>query len=83
MLSSSNINLSGGQLQRISIARAYLKNPKILIFDESTSALDENNETNIIQSWQVLFPDRTILIIAHRLSTIIIVIKFAFLENGK
>lgn len=83
MLSSSNINLSGGQLQRISIARAYLKNPKILIFDESTSALDENNETNIIQSWQVLFPDRTILIIAHRLSTIINCDKIAFLENGK
>jgi len=82
ILSPSNTGLSGGQSQRLSIARAYLKKPKILVFDESTSALDGNTEFNITKSWDTLFPEHTILIIAHRLSTIIHCDRIAFLENG-
>ena len=83
ILSPSNTGLSGGQCQRLSIARAYLKKPKILVFDESTSALDGNTEFNITKSWDTLFNEITILIIAHRLSTIIHCDRIAFLENGK
>ena len=83
VLSPSNIGLSGGQCQRLVIARAYLKKPRILVFDESTSALDGNTEFNITKSWDTLFPKQTILIIAHRLSTIIHCDRIAFLENGK
>lgn len=83
VLSTSNIELSGGQRQRLAIARAYLKKPKILVFDESTSALDGNTEFNIIKSWTKLFPEHTIVVIAHRLSTIVNCDRIAFMENGK
>jgi len=83
ILSSSKTGLSGGQKQRLSITRAYLKKPKILIFDESTSALDGNTEFGITNAWEKLFPQHTIIIIAHRLSTIAHCDRVAFLENGK
>ena len=62
--------LSGGQLQRISIARVFLKNPPILILDEATSALDNVTEYLIQQSLEELCKDRTTIVVAHRLSTI-------------
>ena len=63
--------LSGGQIQRIGIARALYKNCSILIFDEATSALDSATEKDIINSINKLNKDLTIIIIAHRISTVI------------
>lgn len=83
ILDSSTISLSGGQKQRLAIARIYLKNPRILIFDESTSALDGKTELDINETWSQLFKDRTILIIAHRFSTIIKSDRVAYLDDGK
>ena len=64
------VKLSGGHKQRISIARAFLKNPPILILDEATSALDNESERLVQESLKVLAQGRTTLTIAHRLSTI-------------
>lgn len=76
------IQLSAGQRQRISIARAFLKNPPILIFDEPTSALDVSTENLIKNSLKKLAGTRTTFIIAHRLSLIDVSSKILVLENG-
>ena len=77
------LKLSGGEKQRIAIARALLKNPKIFIFDEATSALDTKTEKSIERSLKKLSNNSTTLVIAHRLSTIIDSDKIIVLENGK
>jgi ABC-type multidrug transport system fused ATPase/permease subunit len=77
------IRLSAGQRQRISIARAFLKNPPILIFDEPTSALDTDTESLIKDSLKKLTGNRTTFIIAHRLSIIDIAHKILVLQKGK
>lgn len=64
------VKLSGGQKQRLSIARVFLKNPPVLIFDEETSALDNESEKIVQHSLELLAKDRTTFVIAHRLSTI-------------
>ena len=77
------LKLSGGEKQRIAIARALLKNPKIFIFDEATSALDTKTEKSIERSLKKLSNNSSTLVIAHRLSTVIDADKIIVLENGK
>ena len=62
--------LSGGEKQRISIARALIKNAPIVLLDESTSSLDADNEHEINRALDVLMADKTVIVIAHRLDTV-------------
>jgi subfamily B ATP-binding cassette protein MsbA len=77
------VKLSAGQRQRIAIARALLKNPRILILDEATSALDSESEQMIQKALEVLMENRTTFVIAHRLSTIKNTDRILVLEEGK
>lgn len=81
MVGENGLKLSGGQKQRLAIARAFLKNSKIVVFDESTSALDNVAQTYVQKSIDEC-KGKTIVIVAHRLSTIINVDKIYFLQNG-
>jgi subfamily B ATP-binding cassette protein MsbA len=74
--------LSGGQRQRLAIARAFLKDPRILILDEATSALDTHSERQVQNALDRLMQDRTTIIIAHRLSTIENATKIVVLRKG-
>jgi ATP-binding cassette subfamily B protein len=76
------LKLSGGEKQRVAIARTILKGPEILIFDEATSALDTHTEKEIQRSLRDVAEERTALVIAHRLSTVIDADKIIVLENG-
>ncbi|WP_430787879.1 ABC transporter ATP-binding protein [Virgibacillus flavescens] len=77
------VKLSGGQRQRIAIARAFLRNPKILMMDEATASLDSQSEGIVQQALTRLMDGRTTFVIAHRLSTIIDADKIIFIESGK
>ncbi|MCC2973849.1 ABC transporter ATP-binding protein/permease [Massilia sp. IC2-476] len=77
------VNLSGGEKQRIAIARAVLKDPPILIFDEATSALDVDSEHAITQELDRLSQHRTTLVIAHRLSTIVNADTIVVMDRGR
>jgi ABC-type transport system involved in Fe-S cluster assembly fused permease/ATPase subunit len=77
------LKLSGGEKQRVAIARTILKNPAILLFDEATSALDTHTEKEIQKSLREVSADHTTLIIAHRLSTVIHADEILVLESGR
>ncbi|MBU3600219.1 ABC transporter ATP-binding protein/permease [Polynucleobacter sp. 30F-ANTBAC] len=77
------LKLSGGEKQRVAIARTLLKNPALLIFDEATSALDSETERAIQKELMALAQNRTTLIIAHRLSTVIHAHQILVMDGGK
>jgi ABC-type transport system involved in Fe-S cluster assembly fused permease/ATPase subunit len=77
------LKLSGGEKQRVAIARTILKNPNIMIFDEATSALDSHKEKEIQASLKEISANRSTLVIAHRLSTIIDADEIIVLKNGE
>ena len=82
-LGQGGVNISGGQKQRLYIARAMLKNPKILILDDSTSAVDSATEEKIRKSFYTNFKDTTVLIIAQRISSVSNADKILVLDDGK
>ena len=77
------LKLSGGEKQRIAIARTILKDPGILIFDEATSALDSRTEKEIQTAFSQVSENKTTIIIAHRLSTVVNADNIIVLNNGK
>lgn len=83
VVGNRGLKLSGGEKQRISIARVILKNPKILILDEATSSLDSVSESLIQNALEKVMKGRTSIVIAHRLSTVMAADKIMLLENGK
>jgi ATP-binding cassette subfamily B protein len=83
LVGERGVQLSGGQRQRIAIARAMLKDPRILILDEATSALDAESEDLVQKALTNLMKGRTVLIIAHRLSTVKDTDRVIVLEQGK
>lgn len=77
------VKLSGGQRQRINIARAFLRDPKILMLDEATASLDSQSEHAVQEALTRLMEGRTTFVIAHRLSTIVDADKIIFIEKGQ
>jgi len=77
------LKLSGGEKQRVAIARTILKAPAILLFDEATSALDTHTEREIQASLREVSKERTTLVIAHRLSTVVDADEILVLEQGR
>ena len=83
MVGERGLKLSGGEKQRVAIARTLLKNPPILILDEATSALDSRTEAAIQETLERIARNRTTIIIAHRLSTVVGADRIAVLEEGR
>ena len=83
MVGERGLKLSGGEKQRVAIARTILKNPRILILDEATSALDTRTEQEIQQALRLVAANRTTLVIAHRLSTVVDADEILVLQEGE
>ena len=82
MLLERGQNLSGGQMQRLSLARALLKNADVYIFDEATSSIDNESEEIILEVLKRLKKDKTIIFISHRLKSTMIADKIYLLDAG-
>jgi len=82
-IGQEGLSLSGGEQQRILIARAIYKNPSFLFLDEGTSALDANNEKKIMENLQLVFRGKTVLIVAHRLSTVKNADQILVMDGGR
>ena len=83
MIGEDGVRLSGGEKQRISIARAMLKKSPIILLDEATSSLDSETETKIQDALKILTKNKTTIVIAHRLSTILNSNKIYIIDAGK
>jgi len=83
MVGERGTTLSGGQKQRIAIARALLKNPRLLILDDSTSSVDTETEADIQQALKILMKGRTTFIIAHRIQSIMNADLILVMDNGR
>jgi len=82
VIGENGVKLSGGEKQRLSIARAFLKNSKIILLDEATSSLDSDTENKIQKALDLLTTNKTTVVIAHRLSTILNSDKIYVIDNG-
>jgi ATP-binding cassette subfamily B protein len=83
VVGEKGVTLSGGQKQRVAIARTLLKNPSILIFDDSTSAVDTETEAEIRSALNELMQNRTTFIIAHRIQSVMIADLILVLDKGE
>jgi ATP-binding cassette subfamily B protein len=83
MVGERGLKLSGGEKQRVAIARTLLKRPPILVFDEATSSLDSKSEQAILSALREISRDHTSLVIAHRLSTVIDADRIVVLQQGR
>jgi ATP-binding cassette subfamily B protein len=83
ILGESAENISGGQKQRIALARAFYRDAPIILFDEATSALDPTTEAAVLQSFNAISKDKTVLMVAHRFSAIDFCDYVVVMESGK
>ena len=83
VIGENSSGFSGGQLQRMVIARAILKNPRILIFDEAMSQIDADSEAKIHTALQEIMKGRTCFVIAHRFSTVISADRIVVIDQGR
>jgi ATP-binding cassette subfamily B protein len=83
LLGERGVTLSGGQIQRVSIARALIKNPKILLLDDCLSAVDTDTEEEILKHLKTISKDKTTLIVSHRISSLKHADQIIVFENGQ